>query len=117
MNKFFYLAACSTCQRIMKEIGIEKAKVELREIKSAPITEKELDEMISLAGSAEALFSRVAIKYRTMGLNEKKLTERDFRKYILQEYTFLKRPVLVLGKKIFIGNSKKNVEEMKKVLA
>lgn len=117
MNKFFYLAACSTCQRIMKEIGIEKAKVELREIKSAPITEKELDEMISLAGSAEALFSRVAIKYRTMGLNEKKLTERDYRKYILQEYTFLKRPVLVLGKKIFIGNSKKNVEEMKKVLA
>lgn len=117
MNSFFYLASCSTCQRIMKDIGIEKANVDLLEIKSSPITEKELDEMIALAGSAEALFSRVAIKYRTMGLNEKKLTEKDYRKYILQEYTFLKRPVLVLGKKIFIGNSKKNVEEMKKVLA
>lgn len=99
----------------MKEIGIENAKVELREIKTSPITESELDEMISLAGSAESLFSRVALKYRALGLHEKKLTEKDYRKYILQEYTFLKRPVLVLGKKIFIGNSKKNVEEMKKV--
>lgn len=116
MYKFFYLAACSTCQRIMKEIDIENKKVELREIKSSPISAAELDEMIQLAGSAEALFSRVAIKYRTMGLNEKKLTEKDYRKYILEEYTFLKRPVLVLGKNIYIGNSKKNVEEMKKVL-
>jgi arsenate reductase len=117
MKKFFYLASCSTCARIMQEIGIENSAVELREIKSAPITEKEMDEMIQLAGTAEALFSRVALKYRALGLNEKKLTEKDYRKYILEEYTFLKRPVLVLGKKIFIGNSKGNVEEMRKVLA
>lgn len=116
MNAFFYLATCSTCQRIMKEIGVENTKVPLREMKTSPITEKELDEMISIAGSAEALFSRVALKYRAMGLHEKKLTEKDYRTYILQEYTFLKRPVLVLGKRIFIGNSKKNVEEMRKAL-
>jgi len=100
----------------MKEIGIEKSAIELREIKSSPITEKEIDEMIKLAGSAEALFSRVALKYRALGLNEKKLTEQDYRKYILEEYTFLKRPVLVLDKNIYISNSKKNVEEMKKAL-
>lgn len=116
MKKFFYLASCSTCSRIMKEIGIENSDIELREIKSAAITEKEMDEMIKLAGSAEALFSRVALKYRALGLNEKKLTEKDYRKYILEEYTFLKRPVLVLGKKIYISNSKKNVEEMKNAL-
>lgn len=116
MKKFFYLASCSTCSRIMKEIGIEKSGVELREIKSSPITEKEIDEMIKLAGTAESLFSRVALKYRALGLNEMKLTEKDYRRYILQEYTFLKRPVLVLDKSIYISNSKKNVEEMKKAL-
>jgi arsenate reductase (glutaredoxin) len=100
----------------MKEIGIEQSEIELREIKSSPITEKEIDEMIKLAGSAEALFSRVALKYRALGLNEKKLTEKDYRQYILEEYTFLKRPVLVLDKNIYISNSKKNVEEMKKAL-
>lgn len=116
MKKFFYLATCSTCSRIMKEIGIEKSGIELREIKSSPITEKEIDEMIQLAGTAEALFSRIALKYRALGLNEKKLTEKDYRKYILEEYTFLKRPVLVLDKKIFIGNGKNNVSAMKDVL-
>ncbi len=116
MKKFFYLVTCSTCTRIMKEIGIEKSGIELREIKGESITEKEMDEMIKLAGSAEALFSRVALKFRAWGLNEKKLTEKDYRKYILEEYTFLKRPVLVLDKKIYVGNSKKNVEEMKKAV-
>jgi len=116
MNAFFYLSTCSTCARIMKEIKIDKADIKLREIKSEPITEKEIDEMIRLAGSAEALFSRVALKYRAWGLNEKKLTEKDYRSYILEEYTFLKRPVLVLGKNIYVGNSKANVEAMKKAL-
>jgi arsenate reductase len=48
-----------------------------------------------------------------MGLNEMALTEKDYRKYILEEYTFLKRPVVVSGDKIFIGNSKKVVEAAK----
>jgi arsenate reductase len=117
MNKFYYLGTCSTCSRIIKDISLEKKKgVEMREIKGDPITEKEIDEMIRLAGSAEALFSRVALKFRAWGLNERKLTEKDYRKYILEEYTFLKRPVLIFNEKIYIGNSKKNVEEMAKAL-
>jgi arsenate reductase (glutaredoxin) len=68
-----------------------------------------LDEMAKIAGSYEALFSRIAIKYRTLGLNAKNLSEKDYRKLILEEYTFLKRPVLLLGSEIFIGNSPKNV--------
>jgi arsenate reductase len=116
MKKFFYLSTCSTCAKIMKEIKIDKTGVELREIKGEPITARELDEMIKLAGSAEALFSRVALKFRAWGLNEKKLTEKDYRNYILEEYTFLKRPVLVLDNKIFIGNGKNNVAAMKEVL-
>ena len=72
--------------------------------------------MIKLAGSAEALFSRVALKYRVLGLNDKKLAEKDYRKYILEEYTFLKRPVLVLDKKIYVGNSKTNVIAMQQAV-
>ena len=74
--------------------------------------------MKKLTGNYEALFSRVALKYRALGLDKMKLTEDDYKKYILEEYTFLKRPVMILNDKIFIGNSPKNVEaakqEMKK---
>lgn len=113
MKKIYHLGICTTCQRILKELKPGK-EYTLQEIKTEPITEKQLDEMAKLAGSYEALFSRIAIKYRVLGLNEKKLTEKDYRKYILQEYTFLKRPVFIIGKKIFIGNSPKNIEAVKK---
>lgn len=115
MKKIYHLANCTTCQRILKEIKPKKDVV-MQDIKTEPITEKQIDEMQKLAGSYEALFSRVALKYRAWGLNEKKLTEKDYRKYILEEYTFLKRPVMIVDDQIFIGNSPKNVEASKKAL-
>lgn len=89
---------------------------EKQDIKSEAITEKQLEEMKNLAGAYEKLFSRVAMKYRSMGLNEMTLTEEDYKKYILQEYTFLKRPVFIIDGQIFIGNSKKNVTAVKTAL-
>jgi len=112
MKKIYHLGICTTCQRILKELKPDKSYV-MQDIKTEAITEKQLDEMAKMAGSYEALFSRIAIKYRVMGLNEKKLTEKDYRKYILQEYTFLKRPVFIIGKEIFIGNSPKNILAVK----
>jgi arsenate reductase (glutaredoxin) len=117
MKKIYHLSTCSTCQRILKELKPGKEFI-LQDIKTEKITPAQIDEMEALAGSYESLFSRVALKYRGMGLNEMKLTEKDYRKYILDEYTFLKRPVIIIGKQIFIGNSPKNVaaaaEAMKK---
>ncbi|MEO8146179.1 MAG: ArsC/Spx/MgsR family protein [Bacteroidia bacterium] len=115
MKKIYHLANCTTCQRILKEIKPKK-DVLMQDIKTEPITPDQIDEMKKLAGSYEALFSRVALKFRGWGLNEMKLAEKDYRKYILQEYTFLKRPVFIVDDKIFIGNSPKNVEAAKKVI-
>ena len=51
-----------------------------------------------------------------MGLHEQTLTEKDYRRLILEEYTFLKRPVAIVGKQIFIGNTKAVVEALKNAL-
>jgi arsenate reductase len=51
-----------------------------------------------------------------MGLKDKKLTEDDYKKLILEEYTFLKRPVVILKDKIFVGSEKKNVAALKDAL-
>ena len=108
MNKIYHLATCSTCQRILKDIPNLK-RFDLQDIKTEAITAKQLDEMKKLAGSYEALFSRIALKYRALGLGKMTLTEKDYRNYILQEYTFLKRPVIIIGKQIFVGNAPKVV--------
>lgn len=75
------------------------------------ITPVQLEEMKELAGSYEALFSRRATLYKDLGLKDKTLTEEDYKTYILQHYTFLSRPVIIAGSKIFIGNSQKNIQE------
>ena len=115
MKKIYYLKTCSTCQRILKEIEAEKNGFELQNIKEDRITPEQL-EMKALAGSYEALFSRTAMKYRALNLKEKNLGESDYRQYILDEYTFLKRPVCLVNGKIFIGNSKKIIENLKERL-
>lgn len=115
MKKIYHLSSCSTCQRILKELKPGKDYI-LQDIKTEKITDQQLDEMAALAGSYEALFSRVALKYRSLGLNKKVLTEKDYRNHILQEYTFLRRPVIISGENIFIGNSPKNVAAAKSEL-
>lgn len=108
MEKIYYLSSCSTCIRIINELELKDKKFDLQDIKNEKITAVQLAEMKKMAGSYEALFSRVALKYRALGLDKKQLTEEDYKNYILQEYTFLKRPVIITGNKIFVGNSKKH---------
>lgn len=97
----------------MNELELKDKKFELQDIKNEKITAAQLAEMKKMAGRYEALFSRVALKYRALGLDKKQLTEEDYKNYILQEYTFLKRPVIITGNKIFVGNSKSTVAAAK----
>ena len=109
MKKIYHLGNCTTCQRILKDIKADKKGFDFQEIKTESITAPQLDALKKMAGSYEALFSRRALKYKEWGLKDKALAEKDYRDLILKEYTFLKRPVIVNGKKIFIGSEKKTV--------
>ena len=100
--------------RILKQLPLEEFT--LQEIKSDPVTAKQLKEMKDLSGSYEALFSRRAKKYKEMGLKDMQLNEEDYKHYLLEHYTFLKRPVIITGNEIFIGSSKKNIEQLKRKL-
>lgn len=112
MKKIYHLSTCSTCQRIIKELQPLDGFV-LQDIKTESITADQLEEMKNLAGSYEALFSRRAMLFRQRGLNEKTLSETDYKNLILDQYTFLKRPVILVKDQVFVGNSKKVVEAAK----
>lgn len=116
MNKIYYLSTCDTCKRIITELGLKESGFIFQDIKTEKMTAAQLEEMKKRAGSYEALFSRIARKYKELGLSSKLLTEDDYKKYILEEYTFLKRPVIFIGNKVFVGNSKAVITEAKAVL-
>lgn len=115
MKKVYHLSTCSTCSRIIKELQLDDS-FEFQDIKSNKITVEQIEQMQKLSGSYESLFSRKAMKYKSMGLKDKSLSEKDYKNLILEEYTFLKRPVFIINNEIFIGNAKKTVEAVAKAL-
>jgi len=111
MKKIYYLKTCDTCKRIMKSLPLDG--FEFQEIKTQPISISQLEDLYALSGSYESLFSRRAKKYKSMGLKDQILNETDYKQYILSDYTFLKRPVIIANEKIFIGSDKKNLQQLK----
>ncbi|MBK6523247.1 MAG: hypothetical protein IPG08_13510 [Sphingobacteriaceae bacterium] len=115
MKKVYYLSTCDTCSKILKQLKLKEKGFQLQDIKTEPITKVQLEEMHELAGTYEALFSRVALKYKALAVKPTKETE--YKNLILEEYTFLRRPVIVSGKNIFIGNKKGTIVEAEKALS
>ena len=115
MNKIYYLASCDTCRKIIKSLP-QNHDLVFHDIKQNPITVEELEEMHKLSGSYESLFSRKAQLYKSLDLKNKSLTEEDFKKYILEHYTFLSRPVFIINNKIYVGNSQQNILQVMKAL-
>lgn len=115
-NKIYYLASCDTCRKIIKSLP-KNAVLEYHDIRQNPITVQELEEMHSLSGSYESLFSKKAQLYKSMDLKNKSLTEIDYKNFILEHYTFLSRPVFIIDDTIYIGNSQKNILEVIKALS
>ncbi|MGB5458716.1 MAG: ArsC/Spx/MgsR family protein [Eudoraea sp.] len=115
MKKIYYLSSCDTCKRILNELK-PLGDIELQDIKSDPITPQQLKEMRNLAGSYEALFSKRARLFSERQLKDKQLEDKDYEALILEHYTFLKRPVILVNNQIFIGNSKKVVAAAKETI-
>ena len=114
MKKVYFLQTCDTCRRILKEVNIDG--FEKQEIKTNAVTVNQLEEMRKLTDSYESLFNKRARLYKERDLKNKTITEDDYKQFILEEYTFLKRPVFIVHDKIFIGNSKKVVEALKELV-
>lgn len=95
----------------LKERGFE-----FQDIKTDNIRAEQLDVLKEKVGTYEELFNKRAIKFRSLGLHEQNLSDADYRRLILEEYTFLKRPVICIGEHVLVGNAKKTVEAAKALL-
>ena len=112
MKVIFYLKSCNTCTKIIKELELNSTFI-FREIKSTPITIEELELIHDLSKNYESVFNKRAKLFHEKKLKDQNLLELEYKNYILENYTFLKRPVIISNGEIFIGNSKKTIKEAK----
>ncbi len=116
LKKIYYLSTCDTCKKIIQLLDLRSKNFEFQDIKQKNISEEELTQLKKQVGSYEALFSKVARKYKELNLKDAKLSEEQMKQYILDDYTFLKRPVILYGTHIFIGNAKDTIEKAKNTI-
>ena len=110
------LSTCDTCRRILKEVGYPE-KMEVVDIKKSPVDAPLLDQLHAAAGSYEALFNTRAQRLKAMGIKAADLTEEQRRVLLLEDYSFLRRPVFVVGSRVLAGNAKATVDLVKEALA
>ncbi len=97
--KFYWLPNCSTCQKAERWLERRGVKIDTyRDLKAEPLSRQEVEDLAKKVGGADDLFSKRAIKYREMKLNERVVPESEMLQLMTDEYTFIKRPVMVIGK-------------------
>lgn len=114
-RKVYFLSTCDTCKRIMKEVGVDDS-FERQDIKFDPVTEQQVEGFFKQTGSYEALINKHARKLKD-ALGENPISsDADYKKLLLIDYTFLKRPVFEIDNELFVGNAPKVVDAIKKAL-
>ena len=112
MNKIYYLSTCSNCKKIINSWKLNKS-IKLIDVKKNPINSKGLEEVYLISKNYEDIFNKRALLFREVKKETKNITENTYKELILNHYSFLKRPILIIGNKLFIGNSKETVLKAK----
>ncbi len=114
-RKVYFLSTCDTCRRIMKEVGVDDS-FEQQDIKFSPVNEDQVDELYKHTGSYEALINKRARKLKGVLAENPIASDADYKKLLLMDYTFLKRPVFEIDGQLFVGNAPKVIEAIKRKL-
>jgi len=114
-RKVYFLSTCDTCKRIMKEVGVDDS-FEQQDIKINPVTELQVEGFYKHTGSYEELINRRARKLKDVLAENPVKEDVDFKRILLMDYTFLKRPVFEIDGQLFVGNAKNTVEATKAAL-
>lgn len=101
---FYWLPNCTTCQKAQRRLERHRVSVtKIRDIKEDPLVREEVEKLAKILGGASELFSRRTVKYREMKLDERQLSEKEMIDLMTADYTFLKRPILVMNGKATAG--------------
>lgn len=108
---FYWLPNCSTCQKARRFLDRHRLQItRFRDIKEEPLARSEVENLARILGGAANLFSRRAVKYREMKLSEREMSANEMLDLMAEEYTFLKRPILVIDDRAIAGFFEKTFE-------
>jgi regulatory protein spx len=86
-------------------------ELEERDFFQAPLAESELRDLLGGRAPSE-VFSWNSPSFKKMGVARESLTEDDLFRLMLQEPRLIRRPLIVVGKRLIVGGDKKAMREV-----
>ena len=114
-NAFLYLSSCSTCVRIIKDLGINGSGF-LQDVKIQIVTHDQLAFLYKKTNSYELLINKRGRVYAELKRTRAYLKEEDYKRLLEKEYSCLKRPILIYENKAYVGNAKTTIAQMNAAL-
>ena len=103
---FIEYPKCSTCQKAKKWLIDNKIDFEDRNIVTDNPSEKELEHWIKVNEyDIKKWFNTSGLKYKELNLKDKliSMTDEEKIKLLASDGMLVKRPLLIVGEKVFIG--------------
>jgi arsenate reductase (glutaredoxin) len=107
----YWLPHCDTCKKVAAFLQQNDVVVtRFHNLKLEMLNSEQILQLAKMVGGIENLFSRRAIKYRELGLNKREVSADEMLEFMISDYTFIKRPVLVINDSAISGFSEKNYQ-------
>ena len=104
--KLIWYPKCSTCKRAKSYLESISCSFDLRDIVLDKLSYEEIKNLYLLSGkNIKSFFNTSGLKYKELGLKNKMdlFSEDEKLKLLSSDGMLLKRPILVLEDKVFIG--------------
>jgi len=109
----YWLPHCSTCKKAKEFIENKGVAINnFHDLKAQPLLPEAVVRLAKMVGGIDKLFSRRAIKYRELGFDKREISDAEMKDLMSREYTFIKRPVLVIGESATAGFSEKTYSDI-----
>lgn len=106
MNTLIGYKKCSTCKNIEKLLKEKNISYDYREIDKELLSVDELKKIRDMADIDKfKLFNTSGVKYRELGLKDKKndMTDKEIFELLSTDGMLVKRPILVADDKAYVG--------------
>jgi arsenate reductase len=117
MTTFICYPKCTTCQKAKSWLDHKGVKYEIRDIKTANPSYKELKTWLATSGlPIKSFFNTSGLLYKSMNLKEKlpAMSEDDCLKLLAKDGMLVKRPLLIGDGFVLVGFKEGNWEEKMK---
>lgn len=101
--RLYHWASCSTCRDAREALAAAGHRPELRDFFAEPLSSSELADLAALAGGPGNLFSFQSPSFRKLGRSRDSFAGEELLELMAAEPRFIRRPVLVDGKRASIG--------------